>query len=107
MFRLFLGQPDLGGKWLTRGCRALYPQRPFPTDEPSPFIDEGSDAIDVKGTVRELKEKALSEDLIISQGSFLMELREWRRKRRLARQGRVANPRDPNDLNLFLHPSTF
>jgi hypothetical protein len=35
----------------------LYPQRPLSTEEPSPWLREGSDAIDVKGTVRELERK--------------------------------------------------
>lgn len=87
---------------------ALYPQRPFSTDDPSPFVNEGSDTIDVKGTVRELKEKALSErDLtILQQGSPFMRFRAWRRNRRLGRQVRAANPRDPDDLSFFLHPSS-
>jgi hypothetical protein len=106
--RSFLGTALSGSIWLTQVCRALYPQRPFSTGDPSPFVNEGSDAIDVKGTVRELKEKALSEsDLtILQQGSPFMRFRAWRRNRRLGRQVRAANPRDPDDLSFFLHPSS-
>jgi hypothetical protein len=34
----------------------LYPQRPFSTEEPSTWLREGSDAVNVRGTVRELEE---------------------------------------------------
>lgn len=81
----FWDSPTLG-IWLSRVRRALNPQRPFSTVDPSPFVNEGSDVVDVKRTVRELQEKPPSEGYrTVRQGSALTRFQSWHRNRRLTR----------------------